>query len=130
MQQAFGKYLMFRNRLEKVWKHIGRQAKRQGISCFRLYDHDLPEFPFLIELYEEKLYVAEYKRKHSLTDEEHGNWWEQCKTIMADVTKVRVEDIFLKLRQRKENRLSQYQKLDLKKAEFIVHENGVQFIVN
>jgi 23S rRNA (cytosine1962-C5)-methyltransferase len=42
---------MFRNRLAKVSRHVGRQAKRQGISCYRVYDHDLPEFPFCIEFY-------------------------------------------------------------------------------
>jgi 23S rRNA (cytosine1962-C5)-methyltransferase len=130
MQQAFDKYLMFRNRLDKVYKHIGKQAKRQGIGCYRLYDHDLPEFPFLIEFYEDKLYVAEYKRRHSLTDEEHEAWLQNCKEIMANVLGIRLENIFLKLRQRKENRLGQYQKLNEEKAEFIVHENGLKFIVN
>ncbi|MBD0289377.1 MAG: SAM-dependent methyltransferase, partial [Flavisolibacter sp.] len=38
---------MFRNRLEKVYRHISRQAHRQGITSYRIYDHDLPEFPFL-----------------------------------------------------------------------------------
>jgi len=38
------KFNMFRNRLEKVNRHLSRQAKRQLISCYRVYDHDLPEF--------------------------------------------------------------------------------------
>lgn len=130
MQQAFDKYLMFQNRLEKVYKHTGKQAKRQGIGCYRVYDHDLPEFPFLIEVYEDRLYVAEYKRRHTLTDEEHEAWLQSCKEIMADVLGIGPENIFLKLRQRKENRLGQYQKLNEEKAEFIVHENGLKFIVN
>jgi 23S rRNA (cytosine1962-C5)-methyltransferase len=36
----------------------------------------------------------------------------------------------MKLRQRKEGRLGQYQKLDEQKNEFIVMESGLQFIVN
>src|SRR5215218_6369689 len=130
MHQPFDKYLMFRNRLEKVYKHIGRQAKRQGVSCYRIYDHDLPEFPFLIEFYEDKLYLSEYKRRHSLTDEEHEKWLNECKKVIAEVLGVSLDDIFLKLRQRKQNRLSQYQKLNQEKEEFVVHENGLKFIVN
>lgn len=130
MQQAFDKYLMFQNRLEKVYKHTGKQAKRQGIGCYRVYDHDLPEFPFLIEVYEDRLYVAEYKRRHTLTDEQHDEWLLHCKEIMAEVLGIGPDNIFLKLRQRKENRLGQYQKLNEEKAEFIVHENGLKFIVN
>ena len=65
------KFIMFSNRLAKVYRHLMKQAKRLAISCFRLYDHDLPEFPFCIELYGNKLYVAEYKRRHGMTDVEH-----------------------------------------------------------
>jgi 23S rRNA (cytosine1962-C5)-methyltransferase len=130
MQQPFGKYLMFKNRLEKVYRHLSKQAKRQDIGCYRIYDHDLPEFPLLIELYETRIYVSEYKRRHELTEEEHEQWWEQCKNIISDIVQVPGNDIFLKLRQRKESRLGQYQKVDARKAEFVVKEGGLNFIVN
>ena len=73
MHQQESKLLMFRNRLAKVYRHISKQAARQGISCFRIYDHDLPEAPFIIEKYDDKLYVSEYKRQHQLSDEEHDH---------------------------------------------------------
>jgi 23S rRNA (cytosine1962-C5)-methyltransferase len=130
MQQPFDKYLMFRNRLEKVFRHLSRQANKQAIHCYRVYDHDLPDFPFIIELYEDKLYVAEYKRKHSMTESEHKNWLNECKMIMEKVLHVAEEFIFLRLRQRKEGRGGQYQKLDELKTEFIIHENELRFIVN
>src|SRR5690606_7540173 len=130
MEQAFGKYLMFRNRLEKVYRHIGKQARRQGVSCYRLYDHDLPEFPFLIEMYDDKLYVSEYKRRHGMSEEEHDQWLGACKEIMTDITGVPDDLIFIKLRKRKEGRQDQYQKLEERKHEFVVEENGLKFIVN
>ncbi len=121
---------MFRNRLEKVYRHLGRQARRQGITCFRVYDHDLPEFPLRIELYEDKLYVAEYRRNHGLSDEEHENWLSGCRKVLVEIFGVQEESIFIKLRQRKEGRLGQYQKLNEQKNEFVVHENDLKFIVN
>lgn len=130
MQQPFGKYLMFKNRLEKVYKHLSKQAKRQGISCYRIYDHDLPEFPFIIEFYEDKLYVSEYKRRHSMSDDEHESWLDECKKVISEVTVIPMEAIFLKLRQRKEGRTGQYQKIGESKNEFIVSENGLKFIIN
>ena len=75
MEQPFDKFLMFRNRLQKVYKHLRKQALRQGISCYRVYDHDLPEFPFIIEIYEDKLYVSEYRRNHAMIEEEYNYWW-------------------------------------------------------
>jgi 23S rRNA (cytosine1962-C5)-methyltransferase len=130
MEQPFGKFLMFKNRLDKVYRHLAKQAKRQNISCFRIYDHDLPEFPLLIELYERRIYIAEYKRNHSLSEELHEQWLSECIKIIVAVLNVSEEDIYIKIRQRKAGREGQYQKMDEKKNEFIVNENGLKFIVN
>ncbi len=121
---------MFRNRLQKVYRHLSKQAKRQGVSCYRVYDHDLPEFPFCIEIYGDKLYMAEYKRRHGMSEEEHDAWMEVSILIVSEVLTVPKENIFLKLRQRKPGRLGQYQKYDEVQHEFEVEENGLRFIVN
>lgn len=130
MDKIFQKGEMFRNRLEKVFRHVKRQAERQGITCYRIYDHDIPEFPFIIEMYEGKLYVSEYKRRHTLTEVEHEVWLEHCKSIMSEVTEVDKQNIYLKLRKRKEGKQDQYQKQAEEKTEFVVVENGLNFIVN
>jgi len=131
------KLLMFRNRLSKVFRHLGKHARRLGISCYRVYDHDLPEFPLCIEFYGDKLYVAEYKRYHGMTDEQHDEWMEQSLELIAGVLSVGKDSIFLKLRQRKPGRLGQYQKYNEGPAtgisgqhELVVEENGLKFIVN
>ena len=124
------KLLMFRNRLTKVVRHLGKQARRLGVNCYRVYDHDLPEFPFCIEFYDDKLYVAEYKRQHGMTEEQHENWIVHSIEIMTEVLLVPTENIFLKLRQRKPGRLGQYQKYDEIQHEFVIVENQLKFIVN
>jgi 23S rRNA (cytosine1962-C5)-methyltransferase len=121
---------MFTNRLTKVFRHLSKQAKRLGASCYRVYDHDLPEFPFCIELYGDKLYMAEYKRRHGMTEEEHDGWIENSIAVVSEVLTVSKENIFLKLRQRKPGRLGQYQKFDKVKHEFVIEENQLKFIVN
>jgi 23S rRNA (cytosine1962-C5)-methyltransferase len=130
MEQAFGKYLMFRNRLEKVYRHVGKLARKQQVSCYRVYDHDLPEFPFIIERYGDKAYVAEYRRRHGMSGDEHQAWIEECSRIISGVLEIDPSNLFFKLRQRKEGRQGQYQKLQEEKNEFIVEENGLSFIVN
>ncbi|HYE53864.1 MAG TPA: class I SAM-dependent methyltransferase [Chitinophagaceae bacterium] len=124
------KATMFYNRLAKVHKHRSKQAKRQNISCYRLYDRDLPEFPFIIDIYDDKLYVAEYKSHHSLTEEEYEAWLLESLNIMEAVLSIPQDNIFLKQRQRKPGRQGQYEKVDTAKNEFIVQENGLQFRVN
>lgn len=124
------KFLMFRNRMQKVYRHLGKQARRLGVSCYRVYDHDLPEFPLCIELYGEKLYVAEYKRRHGMTEAEHDAWMARTLDVAAEVLGLDGSNLFLKLRQRKPGRLGQYQKYDTVQHEFVVDENGLKFIVN
>ncbi len=121
---------MFRNRLSKVYKHRSKQAKRQQLSCYRIYDHDLPEFPFCIELYEDKIYLAEYLRRHGMTDEEHEIWLDDCLAIISEITSVPVSLMFVRQRKRMSHREGQYEKIDTKQEFFTVLENGLKFLVN
>ncbi len=124
------KALMFRNRLGKVFRHLSKLARRQSISCYRIYDHDLPEFPFRIEIYGDWLYVAEYRRNYHMEEELHAQWLETCKTIMGEIIGVRTSQIMLRTRQRKSSRLDQYQKLDDEKQFIVVEEQGLRFKIN
>ena len=128
MQQD--KLSMFGNRLAKVYKHRSKQAKRQDITCYRLYDHDLPEFPFIIDVYENNLYVSEYKRRHGMEEDEHQQWIEESIKVMVEITGIADENIFSRQRQRKAGRLGQYEKINSEKTEFVVQENGLKFKVN
>lgn len=121
---------MFRNRLVKVYRHRSKQARRMQVTCYRVYDHDLPEFPFGIDIYEDKLYVAEYRRNHGLTDEAYETWQEESLQVMQEVLGIDPANIFMKQRQRKQGRQGQYEKTGANKNEFIVHENGLRFKVN
>ena len=125
-----GKYLMFRNRLEKVYKHRSKVARRQNISCYRLYDRDLPEFPLIIEVYEDSIYVAEYKANHDLSDEDYAFWLDASIDMLEQVTGAPGDRIFCKRRERKADRQSQYQKISEKGEEVVVGEGGLKFLVN
>lgn len=131
MQYDFTKKLeMFENRLRKVYKHTSKLARRQDVACFRFYDHDLPEFPFAIELYKDVVHAAEYKRKHGMEDDEHEAWLQACKETIALVLELPVENVFMKIRQRKAGRQGQYEKFAEQKEERIVQEGGLNFIIN
>jgi 23S rRNA (cytosine1962-C5)-methyltransferase len=130
MIQNQSKYEMFRNRLDKVYKHRSKLARRQGISCYRLYDRDLPEFPLIIELYDQWVYVAEYRSKHDLDEEAYADWMDTSLTVITEVLGIGPESLYCKLRERKSGRQSQYQKTGEKKEEREVGEGGLKFIVN
>jgi len=132
MEHAYDdKFGMFYNRLLKVYKHRSKQAKRLHISCYRVYDHDLPEFPFAIELYKDKIYVAEYRRRHGMDDAAHEDWLQQSFSVISDVLNLPVENIYSRERKRLSHRESQqYEKQNLTQQYFTIEENGLKFIVN
>ena len=121
---------MFSNRLTKVYKHLGKLARKQGVTCYRVYDHDLPEFPFSIEFYGERLYLAEYRRRHGMSDEEHELWLQSCVTLIGSVLGVPEEEIFYRTRERKQGRQGQYQRQASEGDFFTVSEGGLSFLVN
>lgn len=51
---------MFINRLQKKLKHLRRQAVRQPSKHYCIYDADLPEYAFRIEMAEEQVHIHEY----------------------------------------------------------------------
>ncbi|HMO33216.1 MAG TPA: class I SAM-dependent methyltransferase [Lacibacter sp.] len=124
------KLLMFQNRLQKVYRHRSKQARRLGITCYRLYDRDLPEFPVSIDLYGTRACMSEYRAKHHLTPEEHMEWLEGTVTVVATVLQIPEEAVYTKERRRKTDRFSQYQKTDSAGDFFEVQEGGLPFIVN
>jgi 23S rRNA (cytosine1962-C5)-methyltransferase len=124
------KFTMFHNRLLKVHRHLSRQATRQGITCYRLYDRDLPEFPLIIDRYGDRVQVAEYRSRHTLTPEEHEAWLEGSVGVVSDVLGVPDENIYLKERKRKANRSDQYSREDDSGEFFEVLEDGLRFLIN
>src|SRR3954454_23671800 len=122
---------MFENRLLKVFKHRSKLAQRQHITCYRVYDHDLPEFPFSIELYGDKVYVAEYLRRHGMEEVEHELWLDKCLEVISKILSVDTEHIYVRQRRRMSHRSQQqYEKKDEQKEFFTVEENGLKFLVN
>ncbi|QEC66385.1 methyltransferase domain-containing protein [Panacibacter ginsenosidivorans] len=125
------KLSMFENRLLKVYKHKSKLARRQNIACYRVYDHDMPEFPFCIELYEDKVYLAEYLRHHGMTDEEHDVWLDACIALIGKLLDVPESKIYVRQRKKMSHRTEdQYEKLNEQKDFFTVEENGLKFLVN
>lgn len=120
----------FKNRLTKVYRHLKKWAKRNEISCYRIYDKDIPSDPLVVDVYGDYLHLAEYQSKHQLSEEEHEAWWQERIQDAAEVCAIPLENIFTKKRQKWNRRTEQYEKFD--QASFITwqEEGGLQFKIN
>lgn len=120
---------MLVNRLLKMDRHLLKWARREGVTCYRVYDADIPEFPLAIDRYEDCLHVSEYRRKHSLFPEEYRAWRAGCREAMAQALKVPHEKIFFKERDHQKGS-QQYEKREDTGEFQVVQEGGLQFWVN
>jgi 23S rRNA (cytosine1962-C5)-methyltransferase len=133
---------MFQNRLARMAKHWHKWARRQNITCFRLYDKDIPDVPLAIDWYEASLplspgegrgegylHIAEYARPHDRAEAEHRAWLEFIVAAAAQVLEVPRERVFVKHRQRQKG-LAQYERQADRRHFFEVHEGGHRFWVN
>jgi 23S rRNA (guanine2445-N2)-methyltransferase / 23S rRNA (guanine2069-N7)-methyltransferase len=121
--------LDFRNRLVRMGKHWKKWARRQGITCFRIYDRDVPEVPLVIDWYEGHLNIAEYVRPHDRTEIEHQVWLQRMIETAAEALEVDSKQIALKRRQRQSGP-GQYEREADEGRLVIVNEGGHRFQVN
>ncbi len=121
---------VFRNRLGRMSKHWHKWARRQGITCYRLYERDVPEVPLVIDWYEGHLHVAEYVRPHDRSAAEHQVWLDYMVATAAETLGVAPPfRVFFKRRQRQRG-WSQYNRQDEAGGWLEVAEGGHRFIVN
>ncbi|HEY1785219.1 MAG TPA: bifunctional 23S rRNA (guanine(2069)-N(7))-methyltransferase RlmK/23S rRNA (guanine(2445)-N(2))-methyltransferase RlmL [Pirellulales bacterium] len=80
-----------RSRLTRMGKHWDRWARRQGIGCYRIYDCDLPEVPWTIDRYEDRLYIIEHDRPHGRSPLEHRGWFDELVEVVGQALDVPAE---------------------------------------
>ncbi len=119
----------FTNRLRKNFRHWGKWARRREIGCFRIYDRDIPEFPFAIDWYEGRCHAQLFARKEEACTEEQQGWEAAASMAIREALEIPEEALAFKRRQRQKG-LQQYKKAGQPGAEFVVGEGGLRFLVN
>ena len=119
----------FANRLAKNYKHHAKWARRQGLDAWRVYDKDVPQFPFAVDLYGERVHLQEYDTGWEMEDDAYRDWINAVVDSLCAVTGVAPEAVTLKNRRRQKG-VSQYEKVGQLGDDFIIDEFGQRFIVN
>ncbi len=121
--------IIFGNRLHKRAKHLRKWAKLKGVSCYRLFDNDIPEIPLAVDFYEGYLHMALYERPYNKEDAFEEVWLDIMRKTAAEKLSIPAERVFLKWRKRQRGK-DQYECLGKSKAEITIQEDGLNFIVN
>lgn len=117
---------MLQNRLHKRIRHLRKWARREGITCYRVYDRDIPEIPLAIDWYEGHLHISRFQRAHESEDEAHA-WLEAMAQAAALALEVPADRVHVKERRRGR---WQYTRLDDSDQYVVVGEGGHRFAVN
>ena len=121
---------IFANRLRKRVRHLRRWPTHRGITCYRIYERDIPEIPLVVDRYnEDHLHVVEFERPHDRDLAQQADWLQLMVETAGEVMQIPLEQIFVKSRQRQRG-TQQHQKIGKQGYEIIVREAGLRFIVN
>ena len=104
---------MLGDRVAKNARHLRKWGRRQGFSCLRLYNHDIPEYPLSID---------DYQGRALVTLSEGASWSQELEREM--VALLDLSEIVVKSRASREGTQLQPEQA------FVVEEQGMKFEVN
>jgi len=117
------------NRLRKRQRHLRKWARRNGVTCYRLYERDIPDYPLIVDWYDGEAVVWFYRRTRDETDKEIQIWQRQSLIEIYDGLDLLPEQLFIKERQRQVGP-GQYERMHEQDQVRVVEEQGVKFEVN
>jgi 23S rRNA (guanine2445-N2)-methyltransferase / 23S rRNA (guanine2069-N7)-methyltransferase len=120
---------MLANRLRKNLRHLGKWARREGVTCYRVYDADLPEYALAVDLYEEWVHVQEYAPPLTVDPMLAQARLADAMALIPDALGKQADRVVLKVRRRQKG-LAQYERQAATGRFREVREGGLRFLVN
>ncbi len=128
---------MFANRLRKNFRGLSRWARREQVSCFRIYDADMPEYAFAIDSYQTDplglggrwLYVQEYSPPATVDPARARARRAEVLSVLPEVAGLAADAIYWRTR-RPQKGADQYEALNDSRERVVVEEGGLKFLVN
>ncbi len=120
---------MFANRLRKNWRQLGKWARREGVTCYRLYDADMPEYALAVDLYEGWAHVQEYAPPGTVDTARAEGRLSEAMAVIPQVLGIPGGNVVLKVRRRQKGP-AQYERQGTRGEFIAVGEGGLRFLVN
>ncbi|AHE65662.1 bifunctional 23S rRNA (guanine(2069)-N(7))-methyltransferase RlmK/23S rRNA (guanine(2445)-N(2))-methyltransferase RlmL [Legionella oakridgensis] len=120
---------MFANRLQKNFNHLQKWAKRNQISCYRVYDADLPEYAYAIDLYDDYVVLQEYAAPATIAPHKAEQRSLDVLQVVPQVLGIAAEHLVVKQRRQQKGK-NQYQKMNKTQRTMVVQEGQARLKVN
>lgn len=121
---------MLGNRIDKTLRRLHPWAKREGVTCFRVFDCDIPELQLTVDRF-----ATTSGEVHAVLwwfeggPNKPGGWLERMRGEVARRLGTRVERVRVKIRARQEGE-KQYERLGETARRLVVAEGGASLYVN
>jgi 23S rRNA (guanine2445-N2)-methyltransferase / 23S rRNA (guanine2069-N7)-methyltransferase len=121
---------MVLNRLKKNRRKLESWYKKTDVSCYRLYDADIPEYAVAIDVYDHSIYVQEYVAPSTISEKVARERFGEIKQAVKEFSVNFTGKIYYKERRRQKGD-SQYEKLSEGSSDtFTVSEGKAIFEIN
>jgi 23S rRNA (guanine2445-N2)-methyltransferase / 23S rRNA (guanine2069-N7)-methyltransferase len=118
------------NRLKKNLEAITPLMQQQGVTCYRIYDADMPEYSAAIDLYDNTwISLQEYEAPVSIPEEDAARRLDELIDATERATGIDREKIYIKRRSIQSGKKQYIRFADTSKY-YIVNENGAKYLVN
>lgn len=117
------------NRLQKNHKKLRKWLDREKITCYRVYDADMPEYSVAVDIYNDWAHVQEYQAPKSVDENKAQQRLFEVVSAIPTALNIPETNVVVKQRSRQSGK-QQYEKVDQQNHEMIVEEYGCDFIVN
>ncbi len=122
----------FSNRIRKNQKRLARWTQRESVTCYRVYDADLPDYAFAVDVYRSDatwLHVQEYAPPSSVDADKAQLRRTSVEAVLPELFGVDAAHIVMKTRERKRGN-AQYHRQDSAAEFYEVTEGGCRLLVN
>ncbi|MDD5461869.1 MAG: bifunctional 23S rRNA (guanine(2069)-N(7))-methyltransferase RlmK/23S rRNA (guanine(2445)-N(2))-methyltransferase RlmL [Methylococcales bacterium] len=122
----------FANRLKKNLKKLSKWAKQNNITCYRVYDADLPEYAVAIDIYQGDrtwINVQEYEPPESIDQHKADQRLAGLLAEIPGIFEINPDQVFLKIR-RKQKSTDQYERHGGQGHFHVIEEGGCKLLVN
>ncbi|HZA50942.1 MAG TPA: class I SAM-dependent methyltransferase [Myxococcaceae bacterium] len=120
----------FENRLRKNARHWRKWARAQGLTAYRLYDRDMPEWPFTVDWYDGRVQLVEYPTRRAVGDPRSAERRALAAAAVQRVLEIPPERLYVKTRRPMVWGEEQYERRAPRPDPFVVEEQGLRFEVD
>ncbi|MEK6806504.1 MAG: bifunctional 23S rRNA (guanine(2069)-N(7))-methyltransferase RlmK/23S rRNA (guanine(2445)-N(2))-methyltransferase RlmL [Pseudomonadota bacterium] len=122
----------FANRLGKNLKHLTKWAKRSGVSCYRVYDGDLPDYAVAVDIYDgtgRHVHVQEYAAPKTIDPVKAERRLREALSVIQRTLEVTASQIHFRIRKPMRG-TQQYQRQNEAGRFHEIDEHGCRLLVN